>query len=400
MTIWLQLSLAAFALALVHAFLLNDWVRRIMERTGPEKDEVLPPTPPITVSVIVPVRNGADTIVALLQDLNAQRYPKSHCEVLVVDDHSEDGTAQRVQGLMRNWPQLQLLSSSGVGKKAAITSGVEAATGELVLITDADVRCGPDRVPVLAAHWAASRPAMVLMPVRMDGEPSALHRLQRTEHHALQGATIGSGLMGRPVLANGANMAFARVAFDRIGGFGPSRWASGDDLFLLRRIQRARWPVSYLADGRTMVTTLPEDSWRGFLAQRLRWAGKMWALIGARGTWTGIFALLIPWALAVLTVLVMRNVHVGQKLFHTVVLLAAAWALWAWPVLRLVHATARYLDPAEGPPGLRTRLFTAMAVAAFLLYAPVIGLLSSFVRPRWKGRRARLSRSYAPVRDL
>lgn len=387
MSIWLLFSLMAFALALVHAFVLNDWGRRIAEQTGTEEWEAPVPDPPVTVSVIVPVRNGADTIVPLLQDLHAQHYPKPHCEVIVVDDGSDDGTAARVQGLMRTWPQLRLLSSEGVGKKAAITTGVQAATGELVLITDADVRCGPDRVPVLAAYWAATHPAMVLMPVRMAGEARALHRLQREEHHALQGATAGSGLAGRPVLANGANMAFAREAFERVGGFGNSRWTSGDDLFLLRRIQRARWPVAYLADARTIVTAQPEDTWRGSIAQRLRWAGKMWAFIGAPSTWTGAFAVLFPWALMALTVLVLRNVRVGQQLFHTAALLAAAWAVWLYPVLRLVHATASHLDPQQRPPGLLARLFTALALGAFLLYAPVIGLLSAFVRPRWKGRR-------------
>lgn len=389
MSIFLLLSLAAFALALVHAGVLDTWRRNIEREDGDPRPGSQEAAPSIYVSVVVPVRNGADSIVPLLQDLYAQRYPKTRYEVIVVDDASTDSTVQRVKGLMHNWPQLRLVQADGAGKKAAITTGVRSAVGELVLFTDADVRCGPERVSVLAAFWSLGKPAMVLMPVRLDGDGRALHRLQRVEHHALQGATMGSGLDGRPVLANGANMAVVREAFERVGGFGASRWASGDDLFLLRRIRRARWPVVYLADGRTIVTTAPEDTWAGFVAQRLRWAGKMWAFVGAAGTWSAAFAVVFPWALVLLSAAVVHHVRIGQNLLYTMALLAAAWGIWLFPVLRLVDAAARHLTP--GPSmrsGMRARMFTVLALCAFMVYAPVIGLLSLVVRPRWKGRRS------------
>lgn len=393
MSTYLQLALIAFMLAMVHAAVLETWRRNLQRRSG--NGAGTSSTEPTTrVSMIVPVRNGEATIVPLLQDLHAQRYPKEWCEVIVVDDHSEDATAAMVNGLMRTWPQLRCLKAEGHGKKAAIATGARAAKGGVLLLTDADMRCGPERLPAMVEAWQRTTQALLLMPVRLAAGSTALDRLQAEEHLALQGATAGSGLEGRPVLANGANMAFAKDAFDRVGGYTGDRWASGDDLFLMRRMQRAGLPVAYLADRRTIVTGVPERTWAGFWAQRSRWAGKMRALLGSRGMWLGAFAVLFPWGLGLLTYLVVRNVQVGQQLFYTASLLTAAWLAWSFPIFRLVRTTERFLaveGHASATPherlGIRATLVTCVALLVFALYAPVLSLLSFFFRPAWKGRR-------------
>jgi cellulose synthase/poly-beta-1,6-N-acetylglucosamine synthase-like glycosyltransferase len=193
-------------------------------------------------------------------------------------------------------------------------------------------------------------------------------------------------LDGAPLLANGANMAFTREAFFALRGFEGDRWASGDDMLLLKRMLRAKRPVSYLFDPCVMVTVPPEPDWCGFLAQRLRWAGKMRAYRNTPGFIAGLFAFLFPWALFVLVVHVVRNVTIGESFLYTWAFVLGTLLLWISPIIRIV-ATMKRAFCSDDPTGIRGALSTTTALAAFVVYAPVIAMLSLFIRPRWKGRR-------------
>ena len=100
------------------------------------------------VSVIVPARNEAANIETCLRSLAASTYPAF--EVIVVDDRSEDGTAQIVRSLgAGNALRLRLvegaeLPAGWLGKPWACRQGAAAAEGGLLLFTDADTRHGPD----------------------------------------------------------------------------------------------------------------------------------------------------------------------------------------------------------------------------------------------------------------
>lgn len=385
-----------FMLVLVHALVLLSWRNALLKAISAPGQPAAVPEPAPLVSLVVPVRNGAEGIVALLQDLNAQRWPKERMEVLVVDDGSTDGTAGLVQGMARHWPALRLLQAAGSGgKKAAIATGVMEAAGEVVVVTDADARCGPLRVPRIIAHFAAHAPDLLLMPVRTHGGEGLLSGMQREEQAALMAAAAGSGLEGRPVLANGANMAFRRKAFFEVGGYGGDRHASGDDMFLLQRMLRQGLKVDYLAHGDVVVGVAPVEGARAFISQRLRWAGKMWAYRDAPGSLAALAALLMPWALAVLTMIVVQRVRIGHAFIFTWGMVLAAWVMWLVPIVQLTatmrsffRSSALHPEGARAPlRGFFAALPTVLALCCFIIYAPVIALLSIFVRPTWKGRR-------------
>lgn len=226
MSIAVVFAFAAFGLALYHGLLLDGWSRAIMT---PPRDRGPVDTTGATlgITVVVPARDASSTLVPVLQDLHTQVHPKDHYEVLVVDDHSTDGTLAVAEGLGRNWPGLRVLSATGEGKKAAIAQGVEAARHDVVLLTDADARCGSQRLSAVARHAARHPCDLLLLPVRTTGGHGFWAWLQRKEQAALQGAALGSAAAGRPVLANGANLAFRKEAFLRVGGFRGDRWAAG-----------------------------------------------------------------------------------------------------------------------------------------------------------------------------
>ncbi|MBK8499695.1 MAG: glycosyltransferase [Flavobacteriales bacterium] len=368
-------SLVLFACALVFAQVIGAWREAIRKEDQATKGEL--GDQPL-VSVIVPARDEAGNIAVLLQDLYGQRYPQERMEVIVVDDGSTDTTAGIVEGMMRSWPQLRLLKSDGTGKKSAITTGVVAAKGELVVLTDADVRCGLDRIISIAAHWRSVQSDLVILPVYTDGH-GALGRLQEEEQAALLGMAMGSATRGRPSLAYGANLAFRREAFLAVGGYEGDRFASGDDLFLLQRMQRAGKRITCLFDREALVTASAVHSAGAFVAQRLRWAGKM----GGAGFTTaapGLAALLFPWVLLWHSLRHDLAAGIGDHLLYSTALLIMAWSCWFVPIIAMVGDVRRQAGRPTNIPA------TVLSLIVFSCYAPLIALGSLIVRPKWKGR--------------
>src|SRR5688572_19951328 len=94
--------------------------------------------PGTRITVIIPARNEETTIPVLLDSLELQSYPRVNFEVIVVDDHSEDSTAIAV----KKYNAIRLISLNedhlNAYKKKAIETGIQAATGDLIVTTDAD----------------------------------------------------------------------------------------------------------------------------------------------------------------------------------------------------------------------------------------------------------------------
>lgn len=109
-------------------------------RNGTQSTRVL------TASVIVPARNEAGNIAKLIERLPTLG---PRCEVIFVEGHSQDGTWEEIQRLITESPRKQdfaflAFQQSGVGKADAVHLGVSKATGDILMILDADLSVQPE----------------------------------------------------------------------------------------------------------------------------------------------------------------------------------------------------------------------------------------------------------------
>jgi dolichol-phosphate mannosyltransferase len=112
------------------------------------------------LSIVVPVRNEHETIVAILERVLAVDYqmPK---EVIVVDGASTDGTREALLG-MADCPDVVLvLEDQARGKGRAVRTGFERATGDIVIVQDADLELDPSQIPTLLEPLIRDRAPVV-----------------------------------------------------------------------------------------------------------------------------------------------------------------------------------------------------------------------------------------------
>ena len=99
------------------------------------------------LSVIIPVYNERYTVRELVRRVVAVDVSK---EILMVDDGSTDGTADVVKSIAARYPEVRAFQQPrNQGKGAAIRRGIEEATGEFLIIQDADLEYDPSEYPVL-----------------------------------------------------------------------------------------------------------------------------------------------------------------------------------------------------------------------------------------------------------
>jgi cellulose synthase/poly-beta-1,6-N-acetylglucosamine synthase-like glycosyltransferase len=235
------------------------------------------------VSVIIAARNEERNIGPLLDSLASQDYPRDLTEVIVVDDGSEEGTASRAEDFilkhgLTQWKVLKRKGDDGKGsKKDAITLGVKAAQGEIILVTDADCSLSPGWITSLISRFGDEQTIMVAGPVAIQGAEGLEGKFQTLEFLGLVASGAGAVGAGQPFLCNGANLAYRKAAFLEVDGYrGNERFRSGDDVFLLHKLKAAygNRAIAFAFDRKALVTTSPTGSFGAFLRQRARWASK------------------------------------------------------------------------------------------------------------------------------
>jgi glycosyltransferase involved in cell wall biosynthesis len=329
------------------------------------------------VSVLIPARNEAATLPHLLAALARQQLLPD--EVIVVDDHSSDGTAGIARqiaasaGLPLQVIQPPPLPEGWCGKPWALQHGVTASSGELLVFLDADTE--PE--PAFLSRLLASQE-------RLGGLVS-VQPYHRTEKAYEQLSVLFNlvGLMAVPMgpgcgVAFGPALVSSRADYERSGGHAAVADKVVEDWFLAHCYEQAGLPVSaFIGDGVIAYRMYP-----GGLGDMVVGFDKNFATAAGEVRW--------PWMLAVLLWL--------SGLFW------AAWclpaALLGWPLVGSTDLAPNALPYAAYALQLLvlTRRVGRFHWINLVFPLPVLFFLGVFVlailnlergEVRWKGRRFR-----------
>lgn len=337
------------------------------------------------ISVVIAARNEEQCILNLLQSLISQDLSKALYEIIIVDDWSDDATFALAVDFAVNHSQypIRVFSlSAGApeikGKKHALQLGYQLANGEIIVTTDVDCIVTSRWLSTIQT-WFASRDAvMALMPVKYHSSNSFFKQWQNLELCSLMGVAAGSAYWGRPVLCNGANLAFRKSILQALNNdFLNSKFSSGDDVFMLQAVQqRYKGKIAFLKSADVVVKTNEAVSLGQFLNQRLRWVSKNKAYkdynIIAMGlvVWMMqlfIFAFLFLgfwnfyFLITGISIFILKNSIDFIFIKSIADFFKIKFQFWVWPVFQFLY----------------------------VLYVLSITVLSFFSKFTWKGRRYR-----------
>lgn len=256
--------------------------------------------PVVDFSVIIPFRNEATHLPALLTSITQLQYPSSKVSFWFIDDDSEDDSSEIIHQFSQEHPEIQIFilknkRVSNSPKKDAIRTAIRQVKSTWIITTDADCVLPSNWLQLFNQEIFLKRPRMIAAPVTYTNTTSFFQYFQLLDFLSLQGTTIGSYGLRIPFMCNGANLAYQKEAFLAVQGFaGNDTIASGDDVFLLEKFIK-KWPnrVQYLKSKDAIINTFPVNSFQELIAQRVRWASKSSNYNLVRGKFVGIVVMLM-----------------------------------------------------------------------------------------------------------
>lgn len=366
---------AQFFSTIVYLFFLI-WIAAGLRRLKIKENQFVFPR----VSVIIAARNEEKNINACLTALLQQNYPSELYEIIVVDDHSEDKTAEICQSFSQD--RITLLSLGDVAgvspKKAALHHGIQKSKGEIILVTDADCRVSPTWISTMVKYFDADTAAVASW-LYVEENGSLLSKIESLDSLSL--SYVGAAGFGwkKPFIANGANFAYRREVYDELNGFdGVAQFVSGDDDLLLQKIHATqRWRCAFAPQRHSVVRTDANPSLRSFFAQRFRWASK---------------SSIHPWWLVALEVFVYFYLLSFPILFLSVLLKGS-------PVFYLIPFVLKFIIDlifmTYATPHVKKKanpiilLLTEWLQIVYVILAGLVGLLGNYT---WKGRHYKRGR--------
>lgn len=259
----------------------------------------------MTADVVVVTWRGRELLESCLAHLAAQT--ELH-RVIVVDNASEDGTAELVRERFPEMTLIEMGRNAGFG--AAVNAGVAVGDGEAVVLVNNDMDADPGFLAAILAPLRADArvgmvAAMTLMPgretvdtfgVEIDAGLNPYNRLRHGLPDDEPGLLLGP---------NGSAAAYRRTAFEQVGGFDERLFAYGEETDLALRLRCSGWSAAAAPaargvhlGGASFGVDSPQQRWlsgfaRGFLLRK-------WGVLRTRAVGRALLVdvLVVGWGLA------------------------------------------------------------------------------------------------------
>lgn len=233
----------------------------------------------ISATILIPCRNPSEQLHILFQQLKHQLSDNHTCEILVIDDFSNNEINMeahencKLVQLKNHQPQL---SQNKNNKKEAIALGVSLASYEYIICLDSDVSLSENWWLVISNFIDDKKPKFVAGLHRYKKENHWLNDFLVLEQDILTASSIAALQLRIPTMCNGANMLFSKQAFVEVNGYDRLYHTNGgDDLFLYHRIyQKFPYDTYYIKNIKGAVYSEAPKTIAELLRQRSRWISK------------------------------------------------------------------------------------------------------------------------------
>ncbi len=330
----------------------------------------------VKITVIIAFRNEVNNLAALLLSLSSQNYPKERYEVILVNDHSEDGSDLLVQKFCDAHANFRLLHNDVAvyGKKSAMGKGVQNALNELIVTTDADCSLDKDWLTALAQVYREKDADMVVGLVNMVSDDSFFGRFQEVEFLSLVAAGAGAAASRHPIYCNGACLAYKKSVFLTLADPMRRNVPSGDDTFFMHELKRNRGNRIFLAKAfPAIATTRGASTFSDFFQQRKRWVSKAPYYRDSDIMYTALLVFLVNFLI-----------------LYSLILVVTETSIWLFPAMftvklltDLFFLRSFFRFYRKNLPGGWFILYE-LVYPFYAVFFAVTGIFSGF---SWKGRR-------------
>jgi glycosyltransferase involved in cell wall biosynthesis len=268
---WWDLLLISFALVACIQLFYYLWFFRRLAFYHPEDKDL---TRENAVSIIVCARDEAENLANNLPGVLVQTYRSTH-ELVIVNDNSQDETRYLLEGLHKQFRQLNIVELKQEaklipGKKFPLSVGIKSAKYEVLLLTDAD--CVP-----ASEYWLQKMQdaysegiEIVLGYGAYIKEKGILNMLIRFEtfHTALQ--YLSFALAGLPYMGVGRNLSYKKQVFFRLKGFASHNHIPGGDDDLFVNMAATKDNTAIVIDKDAFTLSKPQNTFGNWIRQKYR----------------------------------------------------------------------------------------------------------------------------------
>ena len=261
-----SLALLALVLNLAYWLFLFSRLGKYNDPSGDDPDTVHQDKKPL---LVLAVKNESSNLKKHFSTLLQQTG--GDYEVLVIDDHSEDDTAEIIRKFQRQHPNLRFIQNQeGLGKKRSLQQHLLAEKADMLVLTDGD--CRPATV-----HWLSlmtrkirENHQIVLGYAPFFRRKSLVNLFARYENVLTALQYLSYALAGIPYMGVGRNLAYCKTLFDRQNGFQSHLdIRSGDDDLFINQVATPDNTTIQIHPDSFVYSEAPPD-WKGFFRQKRR----------------------------------------------------------------------------------------------------------------------------------
>ena len=229
-----------------------------------------------SVSIVIAARDEEENIGRCLESMCNLTYPHEKLEVLVVDDRSTDRTGKIVEGFAGRPTTIRLIRAQPAtghlqGKANAVTQGLDVATGEVILFTDADCEVQPGWVEETVKYYNEGRVGLVAGFTELRAS-SQFEKMQALDWFLLFSLAAAGIRLRHPFTAVGNNLSVTRGAYDAVGGYRSIPFSVTEDYALFHAVtSKGKLVARFPLDPSTLVFSRPCVSWKQLYNQKKRW---------------------------------------------------------------------------------------------------------------------------------